>query len=167
LSPITTLPLSQPNQRSITQHPLKMHRLPTSAHANLNTKIQIAPPKFCIKLSQQQHPKICRHAATFLTESITAWQGALRIKRNASETKIPKPPHYNRSFRHTIASATHPKHGKPCRTSMLRRCGKIVYYRLSTIHFPFWRRKNFYSTLVFIQPSNNQRAFEMNLSIAN
>ena len=82
--PITTLPLSQPNQRSITQYPLKMHRLPTSAHANLNTKIQIAPPKFCIKLSQQQ-PKICRHAATFLTEPITARQSALRQKRNTSE----------------------------------------------------------------------------------
>ena len=46
-------------------------------------------------LPSQQPSEIIRNGATFSTEPITAWQGALRRKGNAYETKIQKPPRIN------------------------------------------------------------------------
>lgn len=70
-----------------------MYGSPTSACANSSSQNQTAPE--ISHLPSQQPSEIIRNGATFSTEPITAWQGALRIKGNAYETKIQKPPRIN------------------------------------------------------------------------
>lgn len=97
-----------------------MYGSPTSACANSSSQNQTAPE--ISHLPSQQPSKIIRNGATFSTEPITAWQGALRQKRNKSETKNSNPPRMNFRF----ATENYPQRIRNAGSHMQYRSGGVA-----------------------------------------